>query len=102
MSPAARRPETASAAHADLDSVPSLRTIVTSDAFSTLAYAAYDGLPANSTVPSWDEIEGLYGQVVEASEANLPTPTNINESIALANNEVGQMLCIYSINVARA
>jgi hypothetical protein len=53
-------------------------------------------------VPSWDEIEGLYGQVVEASEANLPTPTNINESIALANNEVGQMLCIYSINVARA
>lgn len=63
-------------------------TIITSDAFSTLAYAGYDSLPANASVPSWDEIESNYGQIQSAAADTVPEPTDLQSAIAYANNDV--------------
>lgn len=64
-------------------------TIVTSDAFDTLAYAAVDSLPANYTGTTWDEIEDVYGQIYDAASANIEEPsTNLTAQIAYEDNEV--------------
>ncbi|KAI0013769.1 hypothetical protein F4779DRAFT_638924 [Xylariaceae sp. FL0662B] len=62
-------------------------TIVTSDAYTTLASAAYESLPANGSIPSWDLIEATYGQVSDAVSATVPQPTSLREAIAYADNQ---------------
>lgn len=66
------------------------RTIVTSDAYTTLASAAYASLPANTSTsfPSWDEIEATYGTVYDAVSATVDEPTSLEEAIDYANNAV--------------
>ncbi|POS74159.1 hypothetical protein DHEL01_v207447 [Diaporthe helianthi] len=63
-------------------------TIVTSDAYTSLASAAYASLPGNTTAPfpSWDEIEDTYGTVYDAVSATVDEPTSLIEAIAYANN----------------
>lgn len=66
------------------------RTIVTSDAYTTLSSAAYASLPANASAsfPSWDEIEATYGTVYDAVSATVDEPTSLEEVIDYANNAV--------------
>lgn len=66
------------------------RTIVTSDAYTSLASAAYASLPANvsTSFPSWDEIESTYGTVYDAVSATVDEPTSLEEAIDYANNAV--------------
>lgn len=61
-------------------------TIVTSDAYTTLATAAYATLPSNSSVLSWDEIESIYEQRADAAAAALPQPSSLASAIAYAND----------------
>ncbi|KAJ0114023.1 hypothetical protein J7T55_007857 [Diaporthe amygdali] len=63
-------------------------TIVTSDAYTSLAYAAYASLPANAStsVPSWDNIETTYGTVYDAVSVTVDEPTSLEEAIKYANN----------------
>ncbi|KAI0198521.1 hypothetical protein F4808DRAFT_435473 [Astrocystis sublimbata] len=61
-------------------------TIVTSDAFTTLALAAYESLPSNSSVLPWDEIEEIYGERADAAAAKVPEPTSLAGAIAYAND----------------
>lgn len=64
---------------------------MTSDAYTTLASAAYASLPANTSAsfPSWDEIEATYGTVYDAVTATVKEPTSLEEAIDYANNAVG-------------
>lgn len=63
---------------------------MTSDAYTTLATAAYASLPANvsTSFPSWDEIEATYGTVYDAVSATVDEPTSLEEAIDYANNAV--------------
>ncbi|TGJ85192.1 hypothetical protein E0Z10_g3588 [Xylaria hypoxylon] len=61
-------------------------TIVTSDAYTTLATAAYASLPSNSSVLSWDEIEEIYGERADAAATALPEPSSLAGAIAYAND----------------
>ncbi|KAI1361303.1 hypothetical protein F5Y08DRAFT_314992 [Xylaria arbuscula] len=61
-------------------------TIVTSDAYTTLATAAYATLPSNSSVLSWDEIEEIYGERADAAAALVPEPSSLQGAIAYAND----------------
>lgn len=61
-------------------------TIVTSDAYSTLAYAAEDSLAPNSSIPSWDEIEQTYGTIQGAASDTVPEPTSLQGAIDYSNN----------------
>ncbi|KAI1265662.1 hypothetical protein F5Y18DRAFT_385236 [Xylariaceae sp. FL1019] len=62
-------------------------TIVTSDAYTTLATAAYATLPKDSSVLPWDEIEDIYEQRADAAAAAVPTPTSLASAIVYANDE---------------
>ncbi|GAP84971.1 putative protein [Trichoderma reesei QM6a] EGR46827 [Rosellinia necatrix] len=61
-------------------------TIVTSDAYTTLATAAYATLPSNSSILTWDEIERIYGERADAAAAALPEPSSLASAIAYAND----------------
>ncbi|KAI0483870.1 hypothetical protein F4859DRAFT_474392 [Xylaria cf. heliscus] len=61
-------------------------TIVTSDAYTTLATAAYASLPSNSSVLPWDEIEEIYEQRADAAAAALPQPSSLASAITYAND----------------
>lgn len=70
---------------------------MTSDAYTTLASAAYASLPANTSAsfPSWDEIEATYGTVYDAVSATVDEPTSLDEAIDYANNAVShELLCV--------
>ncbi|KAI0400243.1 hypothetical protein F4802DRAFT_620257 [Xylaria palmicola] len=61
-------------------------TIVTSDAYTALATAAYATLPRDSPVLPWDEIEAVYGARADAAAAALPEPTSLAGAIARADD----------------
>ncbi|KAI0505973.1 hypothetical protein F5B22DRAFT_651259 [Xylaria bambusicola] len=61
-------------------------TIVTSDAYTTLATAAYASLPSNSSVLPWDEIEQIYGERADAAAAAAPEPSSLEGAITYAND----------------
>ncbi|KAI0165557.1 hypothetical protein GGR57DRAFT_497031 [Xylariaceae sp. FL1272] len=73
-------------------------TIVTSDAYTTLATAAYATLPNNSTVLPWDEIEEQYEQRADAAGAAVPTPTSLASAIAYANDASLRDVEVWSFN----
>ncbi|KAF2970240.1 hypothetical protein GQX73_g3310 [Xylaria multiplex] len=73
-------------------------TIVTSDAYTTLATAAYATLPSNSSVLSWDEIEEIYGERADAAAAKLPEPTSLAGAIAYANDASLRDVEVWSFN----
>ncbi|KAI1741755.1 hypothetical protein F4680DRAFT_59752 [Xylaria scruposa] len=61
-------------------------TIVTSDAYTSLATAAYASLPSNSSVLPWDQIERIYEQRADAAAAALPQPSSLASEILYAND----------------
>ncbi|KAI0864577.1 hypothetical protein F4860DRAFT_510908 [Xylaria cubensis] len=61
-------------------------TIVTSDAYTTLATAAYASLPRNSSVLPWDQIEKIYEQRADAAAAALPQPSSLASTISYGND----------------
>ncbi|KAJ2988911.1 hypothetical protein NUW58_g3731 [Xylaria curta] len=73
-------------------------TIVTSDAFTTLATAAYASLPSNSSVLPWDEIERIYGERADAAAAALPQPSSLAGAIAYANDASLRDVEVWSFN----
>ncbi|GAW21056.1 hypothetical protein ANO14919_105690 [Xylariales sp. No.14919] len=73
-------------------------TIVTSDAYTTLATAAYATLPSNSSVLSWDEIEEIYGERADAAAAALPEPSSLAGAIAYANDASLRDVEVWSFN----
>jgi 2-hydroxy-3-keto-5-methylthiopentenyl-1-phosphate phosphatase len=64
-------------------------TIVTSDAYTALATAAYASLPSSkntsSSILPWDEIEEIYGQRYDEAAAQLPQPSSLASAIAYSN-----------------
>ncbi|KAI1124680.1 hypothetical protein F5Y10DRAFT_248842 [Nemania abortiva] len=73
-------------------------TIVTSDAYTTLATAAYASLPSNSSVLPWDEIEQIYEQRADAAAAALPQPSSLASAIAYANDASLRDVEVWSFN----
>ncbi|KAI8944169.1 hypothetical protein F4801DRAFT_245131 [Xylaria longipes] len=73
-------------------------TIVTSDAYTTLATAAYASLPSNSTVLPWDQIEDIYEQRADAAAAALPQPSSLAGAIAYANDASLRDVEVWSFN----
>ncbi|KAI0811417.1 hypothetical protein GGR55DRAFT_678245 [Xylaria sp. FL0064] len=73
-------------------------TIVTSDAYTTLATAAYATLPSNSSVLPWDEIEAIYEQRADAAAAALPTPSSLASDIAHADDPSLRDVEVWSFN----
>lgn len=56
----------------------------------TWASAAYEGLPDNTTVTPWDEIETVYGKVLDAVSAAIAEPKSLAEALAYSTNLVRQ------------
>ncbi|KAI0553926.1 hypothetical protein F4679DRAFT_390201 [Xylaria curta] len=61
-------------------------TIVTSDAYTTLATAAYASLPSNNSVLPWDQIERIYEQRADTAAAALLQPSTLASEISYAND----------------
>ncbi|KAI0433520.1 hypothetical protein F5Y09DRAFT_298661 [Xylaria sp. FL1042] len=73
-------------------------TIVTSDAYTTLATAAYATLPSNTTVLPWDEIETIYEHRASAAAASLPPPSSLASAIVHADDASLRDVEVWSFN----
>ncbi|KAI0869983.1 hypothetical protein GGS24DRAFT_129242 [Hypoxylon argillaceum] len=77
-------------------------TIVTSDAYTTLATAAYATLPSNTSVLPWAEIEQVYAARASAAAAALAQPTSLASAIAYANDPSLRAVEVWSFDWVKA
>ncbi|KAA8909093.1 HAD-like domain-containing protein, partial [Sphaerosporella brunnea] len=58
-------------------------TIATSEAFENLIITAYQSLPADHTVPSWEALNGLYKAEFLSVTSRFPVPVTVEEELDL-------------------